>query len=56
MTDLCAEDKKKIGELIMKLASEKEEKDSLARELELKQQEYAAKLQSLMNENRSILS
>lgn len=29
LTDLCAEDKKKIGELIMKLASEKEEKDSL---------------------------
>ena len=48
--DLCPEEKLKIGELLKKLAEEKEAKEKLSREIEEEKRNYLMKLESLSKE------
>lgn len=51
LQDLCNEDKQKIGDLIKKLAEEKEEKEKLRRELDTRDNHYKHVIQNLAKEN-----
>lgn len=55
LQDLCPEDKQKIGELIKKLAQEKEEKEKLRRELEDKEKNYQGMVENLAKENDQVV-
>ena len=55
ITDLCQNDKAKIGELMKKLASEKEEKENLQRELKMKETDYETTIVNLQRENQGML-
>jgi len=48
--DLCPEEKLKIGELLKKLAEEKEAKEKLSREIEEEKRNYLIKLESISKE------
>lgn len=54
LKDLCAEDKAKIGELIKKLAAEKQEKEDLLRLMEERQREYEQSLGALSQESKDM--
>ena len=54
LKDLCAEDKAKIGELIKKLAGEKQEKEDLLRLMEERQREYEQSLGALSQESKNM--
>jgi len=51
LQDLCTEDKQKIGDLMKKLADEKEEKERLRMELESRDNQYKNVIQNLTKEN-----
>jgi len=55
LQDLCPEDKQKIGELIKKLASEKDEKERLRKELEEKEKHYKSLINNLAKENEDVV-
>lgn len=55
LQDLCPEDKQKIGELIKKLAEEKEEKEKLKKQLETKDVHYQGLIENLTKENEDIV-
>jgi len=55
LQDLCPEDKQKIGELIKKLASEKDEKEKLRRELEQRENHYKGLINNLAKENEDVV-
>ncbi len=55
LQDLCPEDKQKIGELIKKLAQEKEEKEKLRKELEEKEKNYQDMVENLAKENDQVV-
>jgi len=55
LQDLCPEDKQKIGELIKKLAQEKEEKEKLRKELEQKEVNYKSMVENLAKENDQVV-
>ena len=54
LKDLCAEDKAKIGELLKKLAEEKEEKENLKSKYENEKKEYESKIDSMIKESQSV--
>ena len=53
--DLCQEDKAKIGELIKKLAQEKEEKENLKVKLETEKKQYESRIEQISKENISVI-
>lgn len=55
LQDLCLEDKQKIGELIKKLANEKDEKERLRKELEERENQYKNMIENLTKENDEIV-
>lgn len=55
LTDLCPEDKARIGELMKKLASEKEEKEKLRKALELREKEFEETIENIEKEKDEVL-
>jgi len=55
MADLCQTDRIKIGELMKKLADEKEEKENLQRELRMKETNYEKTIANLQRENQGVI-
>lgn len=53
--DLCPEEKARIGELIKKLAEEKEEKENLRIKLENEKKDYESRIESIVKENNSVI-
>lgn len=56
LKDLCPEDRMKIGELMKKLAEEKEEKERMRKALEEKDQTYQETIEKFKKQNHDILS
>ena len=54
LKDLCPEDKAKIGELIKKLAEEKQEKEELLRKLEEKHKIFESSMKEIRRENEQV--
>ena len=52
LRDLCASDKKKVGELMKKLAAEKEEKQALQQQMLLKDKNYEKTISQLKKESQ----
>lgn len=52
LKDLCESDKKKVGELMKKLASEKEEKQLLHHEMVLREKNYEKTIANLKKESQ----
>ena len=55
LKDLCPEDKAKIGELIKKLAQEKEDKEGLSKEIDDAKRNYESIIYNLQSTNHQIL-
>ena len=55
LKDLCPEDKAKIGELIKKLAQEKEDKEGLSKEISDVKKNYESIIYNLQSTNNQIL-
>jgi hypothetical protein len=55
LTDLCPEDKARIGELMKRLAKEKEEKEKLQKELEQKDVHYGKTIEELEKEKDEVI-
>lgn len=55
LKDLCPEDKSKIGELIKKLASEKEEKEKLLNQYVSTKETYEKKIETLLKQQEKLL-
>ncbi|KRX04205.1 hypothetical protein PPERSA_11329 [Pseudocohnilembus persalinus] len=55
LQDLCPEDKQKIGELIKRLAQEKEEKENIKKELQMKEEEYQKQIEKIQNDTKFLL-
>jgi hypothetical protein len=54
--DLCPEEKARIGELLKKLAQEKEENENLKIKLENDKKDYETKLESIIKDNTSTVN
>jgi hypothetical protein len=55
LKDLCPEDRAKIGELMKRLAAEKEEKEKIKRMLEEKEKDYQTTIEKFKKQNHDIL-
>jgi Uncharacterised protein KIAA1328 len=55
LTDLCPEDRARIGELMKRLAKEKEEKEKLKQELEDKEKHYGKTIEELEKEKDEVI-
>ncbi|EAS04356.2 hypothetical protein TTHERM_00301730 (macronuclear) [Tetrahymena thermophila SB210] len=54
LKDLCPEDKRKIGQLMKKLAEEKQEKELLKQKLQLNENVYKERINHIVKENQQI--
>ncbi|KAL4500361.1 hypothetical protein ABPG72_003312 [Tetrahymena utriculariae] len=54
LKDLCPEDKRKVGQLIKKLAEEKQEKELLKQKLQLNENVYKERINHIVKENQQI--
>ncbi|KAL4454205.1 hypothetical protein ABPG74_012162 [Tetrahymena malaccensis] len=54
LKDLCPEDKRKVGQLMKKLAEEKQEKELLKQKLQLNENVYKERINHIVKENQQI--
>lgn len=55
LVDLCPTDKTKVGELIKKIAEEKEAKESFQQEMHRRQMEYEKTIEDLKKNNHDLV-